>query len=162
MIEFDITKNEATLGGQKVVFHCNHYNLNLQRTIIDAIGDRGVEIQIDAAIDSTMKMLENTDGDVKMMAMEYFSKLGFGILECADINETGGIARCPISHYALAWFEKFGPCKKPVCHFNAGYILGVFNTVHGKKLDHRNIIETKCRAMDPENVAACEFEVRLP
>ncbi len=161
MVEFDIEKNIAIIGKQMVVFHCNHYNLTLQRTIIDAIGEKGITIQINAAMRSTQQMLSNIDGDIKQFAIDNFSKLGFGVLDCSSLNEDGGIVKVPFSHYAIAWFEKFGPCKEAVCHFNAGYILGIINSLYGKNLNHTNIKETACRAMDPERIESCEFEVKL-
>ena len=162
MIEYSIEKNEARIGKQLAVFHCNHYNLTLQRTIMDAIGEKGKNIQINAARRSTEQMLMNVDkSERKSFAMNSFSTLGFGILECDNISKEGGNAKAPVSHYALAWYEKFGPNKEPVCYFNAGYILGIFNSISDLKLDASHIVETTCRVIDPENISSCVFEVKV-
>lgn len=162
MIEYNIEKNEAKIGAQLAVFHCNHYNLTLQRTIIDAIGEKGRDIQVLAAMHSTQQMLLNVESTSrKIFAINSFTKLGFGTLNCEELNENGGQVKTPISHYALAWFEKFGPNDQPICYFNSGYILGLMNAIYGLDLGPQNIEEIVCRVTNPESVDSCVYEVKL-
>ena len=54
---FDAERNITTLGGRRIVFHCHHYNVFLQRTIDEALGKDAALVQRLAAKESARAML---------------------------------------------------------------------------------------------------------
>ncbi len=160
MTEFklDLNNGELLIGGKRAVLHCNHYNTFLQRTLVDAMGDKMVEVQIKISQKINTEMLQNLTQaieDKKSKIEEVFSALGLGILDLNDLEN--GRAIVSNSHYALNCYYKFGKQKGSMCLFATGYIRAAAEILTGDKKD---FIETQCISVDPDKFERCVFEVR--
>jgi hypothetical protein len=130
--KFDAARGELTLGGSRLVFHCHHFNVFLQRSLEDALGERAYAIQRDAACESARVMLsrlfdeESVVGyDARMRrAVEVFAMAGFGRATLIEVSPMKAQVEVSPSHYAIGWIAKFGPAKHPVDHFATGYFRG--------------------------------------
>lgn len=148
---FDATKNLLTLGGARLVFHCHHYNISLQRTLDDALGaEVSRALQRDAAARSSHRLLselfakEPTEGFEarSRRALELFASLGFGSIEPAALLPEGSEVRLLTSHYALGWRSKFGPAPAPVCHFAVGYLRAAL--AHAADIAIERVVADEC------------------
>ncbi len=165
-ISFDKERNILKIGNQPVVLHCHHYNMFLQQSISDLIGDEKARtLQISAAHRVISRLYESirvnySDPEqILTLGSETFKKLGYGIIDFSKVSASGGKILLPMSHYAFNWFEKFGPAKKGVCLFAMGFALATMNKAFGTSFDSTDIRETQCRAMNPEEYEYCIIEV---
>jgi hypothetical protein len=162
---FDAAKNLIHLGGERLVFHCHHYNLTLQRTVEDALGADAELVQRAAAAESTERMLrglfDGHDGDLRSRidrAAEIFGALGFGKADVARLGADGGAAVLATSHYAIGYEAKFGKARSPVCHFAVGYWIGALAVA--AKLPTSRLVgsEVRCGAVQG---GACEVRIEV-
>ena len=165
-ISFDKEKNILTIGGQPVVLHCHHYNMFLQQSIADLIGEENARnLQISSAQKVISKVYDNLKPsfsdpkEILELGAEIFKKLGYGIIDFSKVGKSGGQIMLPMSHYAFNWFEKFGPAKSGVCLFAMGFILATINRAFGTDFSVTDIREVECRAMNPEEHEHCVIEV---
>jgi predicted hydrocarbon binding protein len=166
-VQFDAERNITLLGGSRIVFHCHHYNLFLQRTIDDALGADAVEVQRAAAAESARRVLGallggNGKEPVRARlekAGALFGKLGFGLADITALDAEGGQVRLVTSHYALGWREKFGPATDPVCHFAAGFWAAALGVSAGLSSERILVRETSCAAVTEQG--ACEIQVEV-
>lgn len=126
---FDAARNITTIGERRIVFHCHHYNVFLQRTIDEALGERAAGVQRLAAAEAARGLLEGLfrgDGGAGFQARleraaNLFGSLGFGLADIGGLTAEGGEVVLATSHYAVGWRAKFGAAAAPVCHFAAGF-----------------------------------------
>ncbi|MDP3275505.1 MAG: hypothetical protein Q8Q09_09945 [Deltaproteobacteria bacterium] len=136
---FDAAKAQITLADSRLVFHCHHYNVSLQRTLQDALGERAVAIQREAACETARVMLTRlyaeealTDFSARVArASQIFSDAGFGRADVSAFTPLGATLTLTTSHYAIGWIAKFGPSSEPVDHFAAGYFRGALIAAAG-------------------------------
>ncbi len=160
MAEFklNLEKGELLIGGKRSVFHCNHYNTFLQKTLIDAMGEKMAVVQISISEKINLEMLGKVTQDVdnKLEEIEeIFSNLGLGILDLSNIEQ--GKAIVDNSHYALNCYYKFGEQKGGSCLFANGYIQAAYQILTGER---KEFVETQCVSMNPEKFENCIFEVK--
>ncbi len=165
-ISFDKEKNILTIGNQSVVLHCHHYNMFLQQSISDLIGEENARsLQISSAQRIITKLYENIKPDVSDpkeildLGSVIFKKLGYGIIDFSEVSSSGGQVVLPMSHYAFNWFEKFGPARSGVCLFAMGFTLATINHAFGTRFGLSDIWEKECRGMNPEEHEYCVIEV---
>ena len=166
-IVFDKERNVLTVANQPVVLHCNHYNMFLQQSIEDLLGEeRARVLQISAAMRTIARVFDNIDlqgmkgEDILALGSDLFRKLGYGLIDFSEVSPTGGRVFLPFSHYAFNWFAKFGPAKNGVCLFAMGFALATINRAFGTSFDVSSIKEVECRGMDPEKHEQCILEVK--
>lgn len=163
---FDAERNVLLLGGQRIVFHCHHYNVVLQRSIDEMLGDRAATVQVDAAAESAHRMLADvlakagSQWSDKLRAAEHvFSSNGFGRADVSGLDaKQGGVVLLPTSHYAVGWRSKFGEAAAPVCHFATGYWRGAFAAMLGVGPKQVHAKERRCHAV---HGGSCEIEVEV-
>lgn len=163
-LAFDPERNVLTLGGERVVFHCHHYNVFLQRSLEEMFGEGAIEMQVDAAAESARRMLAPLFADLSgfearlELASQVFSSNGFGTADLSQLAEYGGRITLPTSHYAVGWAAKFGPARAPVSHFATGYWRGAVVAAAEHSPERVVARQTKCRAMGAD---VCEIEVEV-
>ncbi len=163
-LSFDADRNLLTLGGERIVFHCHHYNVFLQRSLEDMFGPGGAQMQVDAAAESARRILEplmaEADGfDARMkIASQVFSTNGFGKADLSGLGDQGGTVKLPASHYAVGWSAKFGASKTPVCHFATGFWRGAVVAATGCAPERVVATERHCHATGG---GMCEIEVEV-
>lgn len=147
---FDAEKGLIELAGRRLVFHCHHYNLFLQRILEDALPEEGPRIQTLAAAEAVRLILSElfrasqpAGLDEKFArAQALFGALGFGLAQPSELGAMGGRVQLDTSHYAIGWRSKFGDSQRPVCHFAVGYWMAAVTAacelaperLHGREL----------------------------
>jgi hypothetical protein len=162
-VRFDIDSNTAMLGGSSLVFHCHHYNAQLQKTIEEGLGDAAHELLAVAGQEAARFQLQKIAGetrgkDVLTTAAELFRRAGFGTLQAEALTAQGGHVICPSSHYALGWLAKFGERDRPSCQFVSGYVAASVIAAWGYVPERVRVVESACQAMGD---AHCRFDVEV-
>lgn len=162
---FSADKNLIEIAGRRLVFHCHHYNLFLQRTIEDALPEEGPRIQTLAAAEAVRAILgelfaASSDGIGERLAgaAGLFSSLGFGHADVSELGHMGGRVQLATSHYAIGWRAKFGESHHPVCHFAVGYWLGALTASRGLAPERLHGSEVQCAAA---GASSCIIEIEV-
>lgn len=164
---FDADRNLITMGDRRVVFHCHHYNLFLQRTIEDGLGTQDAErVQVAAAMEATRAMLRSRTPVAAAASVSQqlaqcnrlFGALGFGQANLTHITPQGGRITLTTSHYAVGWKAKWGGAKHPVCYFPLGFWMGALSVAANVAPERLLGRELSCSALD---AACCELEVEV-
>ncbi|MEQ8353134.1 MAG: hypothetical protein RH862_16775 [Leptospiraceae bacterium] len=156
----------AVSGGEPLIFHCNHYNLFLQRTIEDVSEYVDVETILRVggvvAVHSMLHVLFRNHAELRnpvdrLKAAEgIYTQLGFGLLGFDSVSENGGTVQSPLTHYSHGWKEKWGKRDKPVDYFTCGFIQAAMAAAYYKAPGHFIVHQSKCLSMgDNEN----EFQI---
>lgn len=167
LVTFDAGRNLLTVGEHRLVFHCHHYNVLLQRTVEDALGlEAARQLQRDAAAEASAKLLGTVVTMTKPLsaqeriaqAVTVFGSLGFGAAEAQALGDEGGEVVLSTSHYALGWRAKFGRARAPVCHFAVGYFRAAVAVATGRPVGAVHGDEVTCAAVSGE---ACRLRIHL-
>lgn len=166
----DLERGVVTLGGRRLVMHCHHYNVFLQRTIEEGLKDRAPRLLTAAGMEAGRLLLSGLEsdlapgapagspGDVILRAAELLRAHGFGRLDVAGLGERGGAARMERSHYAIGWTSRWGTRATPCCFFVAGFLAGAV-AVAGRLAPERVAgRELACLAAGAER---CSFAVEV-
>jgi len=166
-LKFDADRNVLTLGERRLVFHCHHYNLFLQRTIEDGLGHESAQtVQIAAAMEASRAMLgtllkEPVDATLTQKlerANRLFGSLGFGQANLDKLTAHGGRIALHTSHYAVGHRAKWGTAKHPVCYYAVGFWMGVLSVAANLAPERLSGREIACSAA---SAAACELEIEV-
>jgi len=163
---FDMDRGTIALGDRRLVFHCHHYNVYLQRTIEDGLKDRARGLLIAAGMEAARAMLGGLEEKTPSgspaaslaRAAEVFRDHGFGRLDVSELSEGGGIAVLERSHYAVGWLAKWGQRQEPGCFYAVGFVGGAV-AVAGKIAPERiTAREVECLAT---GAASCRIVVEV-
>lgn len=165
--KFDPERGTLLLGDKRLVFHCNHYNVSLQRALEDGLGERAVTIQRDAGAEAARGMLERIFASAPSETFEQrvaraaaiFGMLGFGRADVTQLGPQGGTVRISPSHYGMGWLAKFGPSARPVDHFATGFFRGAVCAARGLAPERVTSEQTACAAS--AEGAATELRIRV-
>lgn len=166
-LNFDAERNLITLGDRRVVFHCHHYNLFLQRTMEDGLGTESAQqLQVAAGMEATRHMLlalfakepAASVPDKLAHASKLFGALGFGQADLSSLLAHGGSIRLVTSHYAIGWMAKWGTAKHPVCYYAVGYWMGALAAASGLAPERIVGRELSCAA---HGATVCELELEV-
>ena len=164
-IKFHKKHGTLTLYKEPLVFHCNHFNVFFQRTVEEAIAFLDIDaslLQKKAAFMSAYSIFQGLSEknpqitsieDKLLIASQLYSFLGYGLLPLKDLSKEEGEICTPITHYSLAWREKYGKRKKPVDDLTCGYISAVLSWVFEEEPGIYEVEQKKCLTLgDEENV----------
>ncbi|UJR85792.1 hypothetical protein [Sandaracinus amylolyticus] len=165
---FDRENGTIVIGGSRLVFHCHHYNVFLQRSLEDALGDRAVSIQRRAASEAARTMLERlfaqapseTFAARMTRAASLFATLGFGRADVSEVTPMGGLVTISPSHYAVGWIAKFGPSTRPVDHFATGFFRGALTAAAGLAPERVDAEQRACASMREGGATEILLKVR--
>jgi hypothetical protein len=158
--------SQLVLSGQPIVIHCHHYNINLQKTLEDTLGEKGLRLIYRSAEDATyhgLKALLAQYREIRTvkskleMAAIWFQSSGLGIIYPQQVRSCGGVIVSPSSHHVTGWLAKHGRRDTPGCHFSCGWIAGALAAIYSKPLGAYNVVELKCKMM---NLKECIFQVQ--
>lgn len=166
LAQADLDRSLLTLGGSRVVLHCHHYNVFLQRTIEDGLGERAPALLTQAAMESaraTLSKLEvesaaGSPAAVVARAADILANHGFGLADVRLLGERGGAATIERAHYAVGWLAKFGRRATPCCFFSAGWLAGAVAVAGGLSPERVTGREIECLAA---GAARCRFVVEV-
>ena len=162
---FDPDRNLLTLAERRLVFHCHHYNVFLQRSIEDALGEDALDVQVSAAAESAREMLQRlwsspSPFEARLtQAAAIFGQNGFGKAELSELHAGGGRVRLATSHYATGWQSRWGRSARPVCHFATGFWAGALAAATGLAPERVRAVEETCAAAGGET-CCIRLEVR--
>lgn len=152
------------LGGEPLVFHCHHYNIALQNTIEECLGDGADQLLTDAATAVAAAQLSaiaaanpglSSFTDRLGLALEISRMLGFGVLK-AEGDASSGRVIAPRAHYAHGYRAKGIRRSTPTCWFHAGYAAAAFSFAAGQPAGSHQAREVRCAAV---HGGSCEFEI---
>jgi len=162
----DIDRGIITLGGRRIVLHCNHYNIFLQRTIEDGLKERAPRLLVAAGMEAARNLLGGLESSSPSLssrallerAVSIFAEHGFGAFDIRGMGDRGGTATIARSHYAIGWRSRWGMRETPACYFPAGYLAGAVAVASNLAPERVTVTETVCHAVGAEQ---CVFVVEV-
>lgn len=152
----ELARNGHTmvLSGKPVTMHCHHYNINLQKTLEDVLGEEGVYLlyrSVEDAVYSSFKPLLKHYSQIKTlkskleMASVLYQNSGLGVIHFQDMGPEGGRIVSNASHHVTGWLAKHGRRKTPGCHFTRGWIAGALAALFQHPIGHYQVEELACK-----------------
>jgi len=157
--------HRVMLSGQPFAMHCHHYNINLQKTMEDTLGERGAQLLFRSAEMAAFSSFENlmkpysqlkTDASKFEMAALLFQNCGLGLLSVQELNPHRSVMVSPSSHHVTGWLAKHGRRQTPGCHFSRGWIAGVLSAIFERSPGFFDVREVNCKMMRDKE---CVFHV---
>lgn len=158
--------HHVVLSGHPVAIHCHHYNINLQKTLEESLGEDGPRLIYQsaeaAAYDQLKSMLQQYRGiktvqsKLEMFAIVYQNS-GLGIIHPQIVENGTGTVSSPSSHHVTGWLAKHGRRHTPGCHFTCGWLAGALAAVFSRVPGTVAVKETQCKTMRHHE---CIFEVQ--
>jgi len=166
--EFDQEHNCLEIGGEAMVFHCHHYMMNLQRTILDADYIQSELFLVGSAADALYCQLSNLceglDIDAsKKMAQDIYKTFGYGLIDLSDMDADGIELQTTKSFFSQNWLLKYGASKKPVDYYTTGFLAAAYAVIYDKNLEDIFAQQSSCMACGDTNntfiirQGACNF-----
>jgi hypothetical protein len=158
--------HKVILAGQPVAMHCHHYNINLQKTVEESLGDEGVRLlfsSVEEASYFSFQQLLDRYQQIKTlkskleMAGILFQNCGLGVLHFKRVRPGGGNVVSPSSHHVTGWLAKHGKRDTPGCHFTRGWIAGALEVIYRRPLEFYTVEEKRCKMMRHQQ---CEFQIK--
>lgn len=161
-VDLDVSHRRCVVGGEPMIFHCHHYNVSLQRTLLDAGYVDFRPVLVGAAASVARAQLVRVFADRGLVtvaeraraAEELYRWAGFGTVTLAGLGTDGGTVHTPNSHYALGWKARFGAATEPVCFFASGWLAGAAAAIHDLPAGSFAVAHGRCCAM---GASECEF-----
>jgi hypothetical protein len=100
-----IPHGRVALASEPVVFHCNHYNYWLQKTVRLGSSVPMDGVIVDAASAGAYALVKAASEGLTLgserlqVAADAFAELGFGTLDFGELGDQGGPVSTPVSHY---------------------------------------------------------------
>ncbi len=164
--ELNRNGHRVAISGQPIALHCHHYNINLQKTLEDTLGEEGVLLVFQSAQKINYYGLQNLFDQYKKiktikskleMASMLYQNCGLGIIHFQKVRPTWARIVSTSSHHVTGWLAKHGRRDTPGCHFTRGWIAGALEAIYDKPLGYYTVEEKKCK-MKRDN--ECVFHVR--
>jgi len=165
--EYLIDRNAFVFSGEPLVFHSDHYNCFLQKSIEKTKDYIDVyPILINSAHELVYTQFsnyfsENTRLSIKerkAVVEEYYSFCGFGKISLRGITPKGGHVVTPYEHYSMGWKSKFGARKEDelgVSFFTLGFLCGATEAILDIPLGTFSGKQDKCLTKGDD---VCRFE----
>ena len=157
--------HKVILSGQPVAMHCHHYNINLQKTIEDHLGDAGIELlfrSVEEASYQSFQHLFDQYPQIKTLKSKLemtgilFQNCGLGVIHFERVRPGGGNVVSPSSHHVTGWLAKHGRRETPGCHFTRGWIAGALEAIYNRSPGFYAVEEKQCKMM---LAAECTFQI---
>ncbi|MET0029048.1 MAG: 4-vinyl reductase [Candidatus Thiodiazotropha sp.] len=148
---YDVEHNCLFVEGEAMVFHCNHYLTNLQRTILDADYIDSRLFLIGSAADAVFNQLSHLcDGMDRQTSRDtiesVYKTFGYGLIDLSDLTEQGGSVSTRKSFMSKTWAAKYGISHKPVDYYTAGFLAAAFAVMFDRPLADITVEQTHCMA----------------
>lgn len=157
--------HRITISGQPIAMHCHHYNINLQKTLEDAMGEEGVQLLYRAVEETIYQGLQalfeqypkikSLNSKLEMVSLLY-QNCGLGILHFHLVRPNKASVSSPSSHHVTGWLAKHGRRSTPGCHFARGWIAGALEAVYDRPIGFFQVKENQCKLIKDEK---CLFSV---
>jgi len=168
--EYDEQNNYLEIAGEAMIFHCHHYIINLQRTILDAKYIKSDIFIVGSAAHSVYNQLNNLCNGLnidesKQMAEDIYRTFGYGLIDLSTMSENGISLDTSSSFFSKTWKIKFGESKEPVDYYTVGFLAACYAVIYGKKLEDINAIQKSCMSCGDESnnyvigLGQCNFKI---
>jgi hypothetical protein len=157
--------HRVVISGQPIAMHCHHYNINLQKTLEDTLGEEGVQFLFRSVEETSYRGLSSLFDQYKRirtiqskleMASLLYQNCGLGIILFKKVRPHMAHIVSPSSHHVTGWLAKHGRRDMAGCHFARGWIAGALEAIYHRPLGYYQVQETRCKMMrDVE----CVFQV---
>lgn len=158
--------HRVTLSGEPIAMHCHHYNINLQKTLEDALGEEGVQLLYRSSEEASyygfqaflnqFRQIKTLKSKLEMAGIIY-QNCGLGVIHFLRVRPSGGNIVSPSSHHVTGWLAKHGKRDTAGCHFTRGWIAGVLEAIYGHPIGFYAVEERHCKMKrDPE----CKFFIK--
>jgi hypothetical protein len=117
--------HRVVISGQPFAMHCHHYNINLQKTLEDTLGQQGVQLMYRSVEETNFHGLQNLFDQYKkirtikskleMVSMIY-QNCGLGVIHFKKVRPNMAHIVSPASHHVTGWLAKHGRRDTPACH----------------------------------------------
>ncbi len=139
-ITHDGKSGHHLLKNHSVLLHCNHFNIELQNTILLPEYIPGFDIQFNAAAETAFSLLAGffPEGSPREAARvletagNIYHTMGLGLLDLSTLTADGGTIESTHSHYHLGWQIRFNKSESMAHVFTQGYIAGVLSFIYNK------------------------------
>ncbi len=157
--------HKVILSGQPAAMHCHHYNINLQKTIEDNLGNEGTRLlfrSVEEASYTSFQHLLKQYPQIKTlksrldMASILFQNCGLGVIHFEKVGPRGGHVVSPSSHHVTGWLAKHGKRNTPGCHFTRGWMAGALEAIYDRSPGFYSVVEKRCKMMRHEE---CVFHI---
>ncbi|UCH20467.1 MAG: 4-vinyl reductase [Deltaproteobacteria bacterium] len=158
--------HRVAISGQPIAMHCHHYNINLQKTLEDTLGDEGVQLLYQSAEETSYHGFQNLFNQYKKirtikskleLAAMLYQNSGLGIIHFQRVRPSGARIESPASHHVTGWLAKHGRRDTPGCHFTRGWIAGTLEAIYSLPCGFYTVDETKCKMKRDDE---CIFHVQ--
>jgi len=159
--------HRVVLSGQPITMHCHHYNINLQKTLEDTLGEKGIQLLYDSveyanyhyfsALLAQYTQIKTLKSKLEMASILYQNS-GLGVIHFHEIGPNGGRIFSPSSHHVTGWLAKHGRRDTPGCHFTRGWIAGALEAIFQHHLGRFTVEEQQCKMMRD---AECIYSVTV-
>lgn len=159
--------HRVKFSGRPVAMHCHHYNINLQKTMEDTLGEEGIRLVYRSSEEAIFHDFKNILAQYELikaeksrfeMALLMFQNSGMGIIRVQSLNPDGGLFVSPSNHHVTGWLAKHGRRETPGCHFVRGWIAGILEAIYDRPLGYYAVVERQCKMVQD---GECEFVVRV-
>jgi len=153
------------LSGQPIAMHCHHYNINLQKTVEDNLGNEGIGLLFKSAEEASYQSFQHllnqypqikTSKSKLEMAAILFQHCGLGIIHFEQVRSGGGHVVSTSSHHVTGWLAKHGQRDTPGCHFARGWVAGALEAIYSRNPGFYAVEEKRCKMMRHET---CVFHI---
>jgi len=154
------------ISGLPIAMHCHHYNINLQKTLEDTLGEEGVHLLFQAAEEASFIGFQSflsqydrikTIKSKLELAETIYQNCGLGVIHFKNVKPHGGEIVSSSSHHVTGWLAKHGRRETPGCHFSRGWIAGVMAIIYNRPLGYYIVEEQTCKMMRNDE---CIFSVK--
>ncbi|MBW1776240.1 MAG: 4-vinyl reductase [Deltaproteobacteria bacterium] len=146
--------HRIAISGQPIAMHCHHYNINLQKTLEDNMGEAGVDL-LYRSVEETIYLglsnlfkqypkIKTLNSKLEMISLLY-QNCGLGILHFQSVRPNKALVLSPSSHHVTGWLAKHGRRDTPGCHFARGWIAGALEAVYRHPVGYFSIVESQCK-----------------
>ena len=158
--------HRVALSEQPIAMHCHHYNINLQKTLEDTLGEKGVHLLFKSARQTNYYGLQNLFKQYQKiktlkskleMASMLYQNCGLGIIHFQKVRPTEARIVSTSSHHVTGWLAKHGRRDTPGCHFTRGWIAGALEAIYQRPLGFYMVEERRCKMKRDDE---CVFHVK--
>ncbi len=157
--------HRVVISGQPIAMHCHHYNINLQKTLEETLGEEGVALLYRAVEETNYHSLQHLFNQYKKirtlkskleMASLLYQNCGLGIIHFKKVRPHEAYIVSPSSHHVTGWLAKHGRRDTAGCHFTRGWIAGALEVIYERPMGFYAVAETNCKMRRDD---ACVFQV---
>ena len=114
--------HRVVISGQPIAMHCHHYNINLQKTLEDTLGEEGVQLLYRSAEETNYNSLQHLFNQYKKirthkskleMASLLYQNCGLGIIHFRKVRPNSALLRALPAIMSPGGSQNTGAVKHP-------------------------------------------------